>query len=98
MEDLGKVIQNLNPNKAYSHDNISIYMLKIYVSSIYRPLKLISIYVFVSIRVEKEEHCSYHRTIIQTGITCKKISCYMRDSGIMLNIFEFSHVKEIVES
>ena len=52
----------------------------------------------------------YHGTIIGTGITCKKISCYMHDSACrklilksdkifrsMLNIFEFSHVKEIVE-
>ena len=41
MEDGGKIIQNLNPNKAYSLDNISIYMLKICGSTIYRPLKLI---------------------------------------------------------
>ena len=55
----------------------------------------------------------YHGTIIRTGITCNKISCYMHDSActwlivengmlkyfkVMLNIFEFSHVKEIVES
>ena len=43
-----------------------------------------------------------HGTVIRKGITCKKISCYMRDSGcnwfilkkikyfeVMLNIFEF---------
>ena len=53
----------------------------------------------------------YHGTIIQKGITCEKIPCYMRDSAcsdlllkmlkyfeVMLNIFEFSHVKEIVKS
>ena len=46
----------------------------------------------------------YHGTIItRTGITCKKISCYMHDSAcrwlieVMSNIFEFSHVKEILE-
>ena len=46
-----------------------------------------------------------------TGITCKKIRCYMPESAcrllllqmlkyfeVMLNIFEFSHVKEILES
>ena len=46
-----------------------------------------------------------HGTIIRTGITCKKIPCYMRDSDcrwfivkkaikfeVMLKIFEFSRV------
>ena len=28
-EDISKIIQNLNPNKAYDHDNIGIGMLKI---------------------------------------------------------------------
>ena len=40
-DDIGKIIQNLNPNKAHGHDNISIQMLKICGSSIYGPLKLI---------------------------------------------------------
>ena len=49
----------------------------------------------------------YHETIILTGITCNKISCYMRHSACrgpivenakVLKIFEFSHAKEIVES
>ena len=39
--DIGKIIQNLNPNKVHGHDNISIRMLKIYGSSIYGPLELI---------------------------------------------------------
>ena len=54
-------------------------------------------------------------TIIQTGIACKKISRYMRNSAcrwlivenaeiflkyfeVMLNVLEFCHVREIVES
>ena len=40
-DDIGKIIQNLNPNKAHGHDNISIRMLKICVSYIYGPLELI---------------------------------------------------------
>ena len=40
-DDIGKIIQNLKPNKAHGHDNISIQMLKICGSSIYGPLKLI---------------------------------------------------------
>ena len=40
-EDVGKIIQNLNPNKAHGHDNISIHMLKICGSTIYRPLEII---------------------------------------------------------
>ena len=40
-EDVGKIIQNLNPNKAHGHDNISICMLKICGSTIYRPLEII---------------------------------------------------------
>ena len=30
--DIGKIIQNLNPNKVHGHDNINIRMLKIYGS------------------------------------------------------------------
>ena len=40
-DDNGKIIQNLNPNKAHCHDNITIRMLKTCGSSIYRPLELI---------------------------------------------------------
>ena len=53
-----------------------------------------------------------HGTITKTGITCRKIHCYMRATQVaggllfqmlkcfegILNIFEFSLVKEIVES
>ena len=40
-EDVGKIIQNLNPNKAHDHDNISILMLKKCGSTIYRQLEII---------------------------------------------------------
>ena len=36
-----KIIQNLNPNKAHSHDKISIGMLKLCRDSLCRPLELI---------------------------------------------------------
>ena len=36
-----KIIQNLDSNKAYGHDNISIRMLKICDSSIFKPLAMI---------------------------------------------------------
>ena len=39
-KDIGKIIQNLSPNKHQSHHNISIHMLKIFGSSIYGPLEL----------------------------------------------------------
>ena len=55
-----------------------------------------------------------HGTIIGTGITCNKTSCYMRDSAcrwliventkifyvnkVMLKFFEFPHVKEVGQS
>ena len=35
------MIQNLNPNKAHGYDNISIRMLKICGSSIYKPPEMI---------------------------------------------------------
>ena len=38
---IGKIIQNLNPNKAHAHDNINIRMLKTCGSSFYGPLELI---------------------------------------------------------
>ena len=40
-DDIAKIIQNLDPNKADCHDNISIRMLKICGSSIYQPLEMI---------------------------------------------------------
>ena len=40
-DDIGKNIQNLNPNKAHGHDDISIRMTEICGSSIYEPLELI---------------------------------------------------------
>ena len=39
-DGIAKIIQNLDPNKAHDHDNISIRMLKIYGSSIYKPLEM----------------------------------------------------------
>ena len=52
----------------------------------------------------------HYEPMIQIGIACNKISCYMRDLTcrwpivemlqyfkVMLKFFEFSHVKEIVE-
>ena len=41
LKDIGKIIQNLNPNKVPENENINICMLKIFVSSIYVPLELI---------------------------------------------------------
>ena len=40
-DDIAKIIQNLDPNKAHGHDNISIHMLKICGSSVYKPLEMI---------------------------------------------------------
>ena len=40
-EDVGKIIQNLNPNKAHGHNNISIRMLNMCGWTIYRPLQII---------------------------------------------------------
>ena len=40
-DDIAKIIQKLDPNKAHGHDMISIRMLKICANSIYKPLQLI---------------------------------------------------------
>ena len=40
-DKIAKVIQNLDPNKAHGHVNISITMVKICGPSIYRPLEII---------------------------------------------------------
>ena len=40
-DKITKVIQNLDPNKAHSHDNISIRMFKVCAPSIYKPLEVI---------------------------------------------------------
>ena len=40
-DDITKIIQKLDPNKAHGHDMISIRMLKICGNSVYKPLQLI---------------------------------------------------------
>ena len=40
-DDIAKIIQKLDPNKAHGHDMISIRMLKICGNSVYKPLQLI---------------------------------------------------------
>ena len=40
-DDILKTIAKLDPNKAYGHDKISIRMIKICSTSIYKPLRLI---------------------------------------------------------
>ena len=40
-DDIEKLIQNLDPNKAHGHDQISIRMLKLCSNSICKPLKII---------------------------------------------------------
>ena len=39
-DKIAKVIQNLDPNKAHDHDNITIRMAKICGPSIYKPLEI----------------------------------------------------------
>ena len=41
IDDIAKIIQNLDPNKAHGHDKISIRMLQLYGNSICKPLELI---------------------------------------------------------
>ena len=41
VESIGKIIQNLDSNKAHAHDNINIRMLQICGDSIYEPLETI---------------------------------------------------------
>ena len=41
IDDIAKILQNLDPNKAHSHDKISIRMLQLRGNSICKPLELI---------------------------------------------------------
>ena len=41
INDIAKIIQNLDPNKAHGHDKISIQMLQLCCNSICKPLELI---------------------------------------------------------
>ena len=40
VKSIGKIIQNLDSNKAHGHDNIDIHMLKTCSYSIYRPIEV----------------------------------------------------------
>ena len=58
--NIAKIVQNLNQNKAHDHDNISMCMLKVCGSSIYKPLKMIfkqhiKTSVFLSEKMKKNE-------------------------------------------
>ena len=60
-ETVCKIIQNLNPNKAHGHDNISIRMLKICgptirIQTIRNNFQTDFKYRFVSIRMKKRKH------------------------------------------
>ena len=60
VEAIDKIIQNLDSNKAYGHDNIGIHMLKICGDSIYEPPEInfrqaLLTGVFLS---EWKQHCS----------------------------------------
>ena len=62
-DGIGKIVENLNPNKAHGHNDIRIRVLKICGSSICGPLKLnfkeaLSTGLFPS-NWKKREHCSY---------------------------------------
>ena len=41
IDDITKILQNLDPNKAHGHDKISIRMLQLCGNSICKPLELI---------------------------------------------------------
>ena len=41
IDDIAKILQNLDPNKAHGDDKISIYILKLCGNSICKPLELI---------------------------------------------------------
>ena len=41
IDDIAKILQNLDPNKAHGHDKISIRMLQLCGNSICKPLELI---------------------------------------------------------
>ena len=61
-EDVDKIIENLNPNKAHGHENISISILKICGSTIYRSLETIfkeALITGLFPLMEKWKHRSY---------------------------------------
>ena len=48
VEDIGKIIRSLSPNKAPRHDNLSIRMLKLCADAIYEPLEMIFYQALIS--------------------------------------------------
>ena len=41
IDDIAKILQNVDPNKAHGHDKISICMLQLCSNSICKPLELV---------------------------------------------------------
>ena len=55
--DIEKIMQNVDPNKAHGHDKISISVIKIFGKSIWKPLQSMLWHWLFSIRMEKSQ-CS----------------------------------------
>ena len=48
VEDIGKIIRSLSPNKAHRHDNLSIRILKLCADAICEPLEMIFYQALIS--------------------------------------------------
>ena len=104
-----KILQKLNKRNCFCVHSVSFLMAFLPQRLIY-TIRIWFNFAFGSFF--EHDHLLTHGTIIRTGITCKKISCYMRDSAagglllkkklksveVMLNVFEFSRLWENAES
>ena len=54
IDDIAKILQNLDPNKAHGHDKISIRMLQLCGNSICKPLELIFQQAMVLFRLNRK--------------------------------------------
>ena len=64
-----------------SFNHLRPFTFRLFVKVSTSPFELRLLFIVVSILI-----MSYHGTIIRTGITCKNIPCYMRDSKILRQI------------
>ena len=73
-----KILQKLNKRNCFCVHSVS-YLMAFLPQRLIYTIRIWFNFAFGSFF--EHDHLLTHGTIIRTGITCKKISCYMRDSA-----------------
>ena len=87
VEDIGKIIQNLDSNKAHRHDNINICLLKIRGYSVYKALEVIldKLFLLVCLRLNGKKETLF---LFITLEIYKSFDDGLKVRGVLLDILK----------